>query len=128
MYVNIILRCSHASISTRERSGLSAGRFANDLGRKARLFITQNFQAYLTEARQDNLWPLLPKILEIFPELNRDWLYFGEGAMFTRNNVPEGPTSPHDCQRRITELEAELKEERALNRRLTERLLEMGKN
>lgn len=29
-------------------------------------------------------------------------------------------------QRRIAELEAELKEERALNRRLTERLLEMG--
>ena len=48
--------------------------------------------------------------------------------MFTCNNVPEAPTSPHDCQRRITELEAELKEERALNRRLTERLLEMGKN
>lgn len=98
------------------------------LGERLGFSSPRTFQAYLTEARQDNLWPLLPKILEIFPELNRDWLYFGEGAMFTRNNVPEAPTSPHDCQRRITELEAELKEERALNRRLTERLLELGKN
>ena len=98
------------------------------LGERLGFSSPRTFQAYLTEARQDNLWPLLPKILEIFPELNRDWLYFGEGAMFTRNNVPEGPTSPHDCQRRIAELEAELREERALNRRLTERLLEMGKN
>lgn len=96
------------------------------LGERLGFSSPRTFQAYLTEARQDNLWPLLPKILEIFPELNRDWLYFGEGAMFTCNNVPEVPTSPHDCQRRITELEAELKEERALNRRLTERLLEMG--
>ena len=32
-----------------------------------------------------------------------------------------------NLQQKITELEAELKEERALNRRLTERLLEMEK-
>lgn len=31
-----------------------------------------------------------------------------------------------DLQKKVTELEAELKEERALNRRLTDRLLELG--
>lgn len=39
------------------------------------------FNGYLSEKRQDNLWPLLPKILVLYPELSRDWLYFGEGQM-----------------------------------------------
>ena len=67
----------------------------------------------------------IPHILELFSELNRDWLYFGEGEMLT-SDAPTEAASISDCQRRITELEAELKEERALNRRLMERLLEMG--
>ena len=85
----------------------------------------QTFFGYLNEKRQDNLWPILPHILELFPELNRDWLYFGEGAMLA-SDAPAEAATVSDCQRRIAELEAELKEERALNRRLTERLLEMG--
>ena len=97
------------------------------LGEKLGFSSPRTFQAYLTEARQDNLWPLLPKILEIFPELSRDWLYFVEGTMLPSNKPAEAAVSSDDCQKRIAELEAELKEERALNRRLTERLLEMGK-
>lgn len=85
----------------------------------------QTFFGYLNEKRQDNLWPILPHVLELFPELNRDWLYFGEGEMLA-SDAPAETAAASDCQRRITELEAELKEERALNRRLTERLLEMG--
>jgi len=42
------------------------------------------------------------------------------------SDAPAETAAASDCQRRIAELEAELKEERALNRRLTERLLEMG--
>lgn len=97
------------------------------LGEKLGFSSPRTFQAYLTEARQDNLWPLLPKLLEIFPELSRDWLYFGEGTMLASNKPTKAAVSSDDCQKRIAELEAELKEERALNRRLTERLLEMGK-
>ena len=74
----------------------------------------QTFFGYLNEKRQDNL------------ELNRDWLYFGEGEMLT-SDAPAEKAAASDCQRRISELEAELREERALNRRLTERLLEMDK-
>ncbi|WP_462400887.1 hypothetical protein [Desulfovibrio piger] len=58
-----------------------------------------------------------------YPEVNRDWLYFEEGEMLT-SDAPVETATVSDCQRRIAELEAELKEERALNRRLTERLLE----
>lgn len=39
------------------------------------------FSGYLKKSRQDNLWPLLPRILMLFPEVSRDWLYFGEGTM-----------------------------------------------
>jgi predicted DNA-binding protein (UPF0251 family) len=39
----------------------------------------RTFQGYLTQARQDNLWPLLPQILKKYPDILRDWLYFGEG-------------------------------------------------
>ena len=52
----------------------------------------------------------IPRILELFSELNRDWLYFGEGEIRTSDASAE--TASH-CQRRIAKLEAELKEERA---------------
>lgn len=38
---------------------------------------------YLNAKRQNNLWPLLPRILDFLPQVSRDWLYFGEGDMFT---------------------------------------------
>lgn len=41
----------------------------------------RTFEGYLTESRQDNLWPLLPQILAAYPQIRRDWLYFGEGEM-----------------------------------------------
>lgn len=56
------------------------------------------------------------------------WLVTGEGEPDAEATVPS-PVSADDVmtlKRRIAELEAELKEERALNRRLTERLLELG--
>ena len=60
----------------------------------------------------------IPRILELFSELNRDWLYFGEGPMLktdageilTSDAPAETATASH-CQRRIAKLEAELKEE-----------------
>lgn len=57
------------------------------------------------------------------------WLITGEGEPCVE--VTTGlPSASSDevvsLQKRIAELEAELKEERTLNRRLTERLLELG--
>lgn len=52
----------------------------------------------------------IPRILELFSELNRDWLYFGEGEILTNDASAETATASH-CQRRIAKLEAELKEE-----------------
>ena len=48
------------------------------------------FSGYLNEKRQNNLWPLLPQILEAFPQISRHWLYFGEGPMLIGQGVPDG--------------------------------------
>jgi hypothetical protein len=39
----------------------------------------RTMNGYFSLKRQHNFYPLLPKILEIYPEISRDWLYFGEG-------------------------------------------------
>lgn len=52
-------------------------------------FKQATFSGYLNEKRQDNLWPILPNILELFPSLSRDWLYFGEGPMFRDGTCSE---------------------------------------
>lgn len=122
----------------------------------------RTFQGYLNEKRQDNLWPILPKILELFPRLSRQWLYFGEGPMFIGIDVPiEQPVPLQEVQQAVEQMardasgtnktllqlvagqagqqdaaekvkrleeevrarEAELAEERRLNRQLTTRLL-----
>ena len=45
------------------------------------------FRGYLKESRQHNLYPLLDLILINYPEISREWLYFGEGDMF-HNTAP----------------------------------------
>ena len=58
--------------------------------------------------------------------MNINWLLTGEGDMLCHTDeVPVSVTSDA-CPRRIAELEAELKEERRLNRDLTESLLDKG--
>lgn len=52
----------------------SQTKMANALKLKPR-----TFSAYLNEDRQDNLWPLLPAILEAYHQVSRNWLYFDEG-------------------------------------------------
>ncbi len=92
------------------------------------------FNAYLNERRQNNLWPLLPQILELFPDVSRDWLYFGEGEMLsasptaarvgeleTELDAANAMLDAKDAE--IERLRSELDEERRLNRNLTAKLL-----
>ena len=59
----------------------AAGKFFGGLPAFAEMIGVQyrTFHAYLSAKRQHNLWPLLPTMLEAFPRLSRQWLYFGEG-------------------------------------------------
>lgn len=102
----------------------SQSRFAKSVG-----LSQQTFNNYLnSEGQQKIRKTLLDTILSVYPQINRNWLYFGEGEMFTSENSGAQMNTPADLQRRIAELEAELKEERRLNRRLTEQLLDEKKS
>lgn len=86
-----------------------------------KLDIAQSkFNGYLKESRQSNLWDLLPKILELYPDVNRDWLYFGEGEMLGENTSHENIA---ELKAKIKELEEENTEINKINRQLTARLL-----
>jgi len=39
------------------------------------------FNSWFSLKRQDNLWPALRQILELYPNISREWLFFGEGEM-----------------------------------------------
>lgn len=77
----------------------------------------RTFQGYLTKSRQDNLWPLLPRILEIYPQISREWLYFDEGGMLGREREMSSK-GPDEKDRLITEL---LLENREFRKRLEEK-------
>lgn len=89
--------------------------------------VQQVFNQWLNPKSQKNLWEHLPVILEMFPDVRREWLYFGEGEMLQDAKEPHlaAPPSvpPPDVLVRLAELEQELREERRLNRQLTTRLL-----
>lgn len=66
--------------------GISDKEIAEDLGIRP-----ATYTAYLNARREHNLWPLLPRILERWPEISRQWLYFGEGpASFGRPYAQTG--------------------------------------
>lgn len=68
----------------------AAGKFFGGLPAFAEMIGVQyrTFHAYLSAKRQHNLWPLLPAMLEAFPRLSRQWLYFGEGPMLIGHGTP----------------------------------------
>ena len=45
----------------------------------------RTLNGYLNEARQDNLWPILEKIMEAYPQINRNWLWHGEGEILAQS-------------------------------------------
>lgn len=46
------------------------------------------FNGYLNEKSEKNLWPLLDLLLQKYPQISREWLYFGEGPQLAAE-VPE---------------------------------------
>lgn len=54
----------------------------------------RTFNGYLSPDRQDNLLALLPRILQEYPQISREWLYFDEGDMYGGGG-PQKPPTPH---------------------------------
>lgn len=90
----------------------------------------QKFSQWLSEKSQKNLWEHLPKILENFPDVRPEWLYYEDGPMFREAGSPPPSRDLErqldEAQARIAALEAELREADRLNRKLTARLLVDG--
>ena len=107
-----------------KKKKVSQAALGNHLG-----FSPQNFSTCFSLEAEHRFWKHLPKILELFPDVRREWLYMGEEPAFRDGACAEpGPTKES-----IAALEAEnarlrrdLDEERALNRKLTARLLVEG--
>lgn len=57
----------------------------------------RTFSGYLKKEREDNLWPLLPRIWLKYPSIRREWLWWDEGPMLGGNHV-ETP-EPHETKR-----------------------------
>ena len=98
--------------------GLTQNKFAKKIGVKP-----NTFSGYMNEEGQSKIrFDHLCAILKIFPHVNRDWLFFGEGPMFGES---EG-ASPGDEAREKERIELELlrenrelmKENRDLRREL----------
>lgn len=80
---------------------------------------------WLKEGGQKNLFPHLEKLLELWSDVNPEWLYRGLGEPFLEAAATAATSaeSVMEMQAKLERLEAELWEERTLNRRLTTRLL-----
>jgi transcriptional regulator with XRE-family HTH domain len=91
-------------------------RLAKDAGDSLaeQIGVNQNtFNGYLSLKRQDNLWPLLDKMLALHPKLSRNWLYFGEPPIVTADN-PDNETQQRlldelgHARQRVIDLEGQI--------------------
>ena len=68
------------------------------LGNKSRIakaleITPQKLNAYSCEVGQKNFLHRLPRLLKAIPDLNRDWLYFGDGPMFVSQKKGQDESS-----------------------------------
>ena len=91
----------------------------------------QNLNAYSCEVGQKNFLHRLPRLLKALPDLNRDWLYFGEGPMFATKiaaqasvsdaaNTPPALSREEQLLRQIDRLTESSQQLTEANRQLTE--------
>jgi len=86
------------------------------LGNKSRIarileISPQKLNAYSNETGQKNFLHRLPRLLKAIPNLNREWLYFGDGPMF----IEEAQSEPtEDAQASSGNARAALSQEQLL--------------
>lgn len=104
-----------------KKKKVSQAALGNHLG-----FSPQNFSTCFSPKAEHRFWEHLPKILELFPDVRREWLYMGDEPAFRDGACAEpGPTkeSIAALEAENARLRQELDEERAINRKLLDRLL-----
>lgn len=66
----------------------------------------RTFEGYFKKERENSLWPLLPQILTLYPQIQRNWLYFGEGEPCLKEgevgmSVDRSACLPTNCLRPV---------------------------
>lgn len=93
----------------------SQAQFARSLG-----VLPTTFNGYMNEEGQERIrFSLLKKILEIYPDVSREWLLFGDGKMLKTGT--DSDPEKEKLQAKIADLEAELRETNRLYRNLSAR-------
>lgn len=101
----------------------SQAAFARSLG-----ILPTTFNGYMNEKGQERIrFSLLKTILEIYPDVNREWLLFGDGEMLKTNAGADLPKKAlhakiAELEAKVEELEAELKKVYRTNDRLINEL------
>ncbi len=93
-----------------ERVALIAEQIAGSKSKIAKaLKIPQTtFSYYFSAERQVGLWPLLPAILELYPQINKYWLHFEEGEMIGSGKPTVNLTEINTWRDKYTETLEEL--------------------
>lgn len=122
-----MLLFQRVKILAQEKAG-SVSALGKQLGKSQ-----QVFNGYLNESRQNNLWPLLPQILELYPDVSRDWLFFGEGEMLAGSDSPKRQELAEEnaalradlelAREKLDAIEKDLREALKQNSRLINRFL-----
>ena len=81
-----------------QEKGVSQSKLSELLG-----VYPQKFSQWLNEKSQKNLWEHLPKILEIFPDVRPEWLYYDGGPMLAADAEPAGPRPERSLEQELEE-------------------------
>ena len=87
---------------------------------KAIKISPQQLSAYSNIKSQTNFYPLLPAILDCYPNVSREWLYFGEGEMEKKYNKSNNDNCLNDDISILIKSNKELVE---TNRKIVDALL-----
>ena len=97
----------------------SQAQFARSLG-----VLPTTFNGYMSKTGQEKIrFSLFEDILKAYPTVSRDWLLFGEGEMLAGESLEASAENVTALQKKVEELEQELREADRLNRTLMTRLL-----
>ena len=83
---------------------ISKAKLAEDYGVHPR-----TFQRYLKEKRDDMILPFIPRLLEEYPRLSRQWVYFNEGPMMIGTIPYTRPASPQEIIEAVRLMEIDAK-------------------
>jgi len=103
-----------------ENKRVSLSQLARNLG-----IPHQTFHQWLKPGSQKNIWEHLPKILKMFPDVRKEWLYMDELPALRDGSGPAPEANPEveALKAALAKKDAELREAYRVNSKLSAKLL-----